>query len=112
MKHLGVALCVCTLMVCDLLASEWRTPGHAAWGQWNTVGMVLAIVWFFRAALPGPHRGRLGGQRAPLRRAHSEALLRQDHENPQVGRGFRAGATMGRCSCSWSVPSRTGPPGS
>jgi len=46
MKHVGVAIIVSTLMVCDLLASEWGTPGHKAWGQWNTLGMVLAIAWF------------------------------------------------------------------
>lgn len=46
MKHVAVAIIVSTLMVCDLLASEWGTPGYEAWGQWNTLGMVLTIAWF------------------------------------------------------------------
>lgn len=50
MKHIAVAVIVSTLMVCDLLASEWGTQGHKAWGQWNTLGMVLAITWFVHHA--------------------------------------------------------------
>ena len=50
MKHIAVAVIVSTLMVCDLLATEWQSSGNDAWGQWNTLGMVLAIAWFVRHA--------------------------------------------------------------
>ena len=53
MKHIAVAVIVSTLMVCDLLATEWQSSGNDAWGQWNTFGMVLAIAWFVRHACRG-----------------------------------------------------------
>ena len=53
MKHIAVAVIVSTLMVCDLLATEWQSSGNDAWGQWNTLGMVLAIAWVVRHACRG-----------------------------------------------------------
>lgn len=49
MKHIGVAIIVSTILVCDLLATKWEVQDFKNWGWYSTTAMVCAFVWFLIA---------------------------------------------------------------